>query len=117
MRFVLDHNVDARVATFLRRAGHEAWLASQAGLAVAADDEITVYANDRNAMVVSHDREFSQRRRRNTIGRHLWLKCDEPDAVELLSQHLQRVVQLAAEFHDCLITLSHEGMVMSTQWS
>ena len=85
--------------------------------AVASDDDLTVYASNQGAMLVSHDRQFAQRRRRSTIGQHLWLKCDEPDAVDLLVRHLQHVVRQASHFPDCLITLSHEGMVVSTRWS
>ena len=67
-RFVCDHDVDVAVAMMLRKAGHEAWTAADAGLYRAGDDDLTVYADNKDAVLISHDTEFSQRRRRNVIG-------------------------------------------------
>jgi hypothetical protein len=39
-RFVCDHDVDAAVAMMLRKAGHEAWTAADAGLYRAGDDDL-----------------------------------------------------------------------------
>ncbi|MDQ3764180.1 MAG: DUF5615 family PIN-like protein [Actinomycetota bacterium] len=72
--FVCDHDVDAAVAMMLRKAGHEAWTAADAGLYRAGDDDLTVYADNKGAVLISHDTEFSQRRRRNMIGKHIWLQ-------------------------------------------
>jgi hypothetical protein len=49
LRFVCDHDVDTAVAAMLRRRGHEAWTASNAGLSAASDDELTVYADNQSA--------------------------------------------------------------------
>ena len=46
LRFVCDHDVDTAVAAMLRRRGHDAWTASNAGLSTASDDELTVYADE-----------------------------------------------------------------------
>lgn len=86
MRFVLDQDVDVATRAWLVQQGNEAWTAAQAGMPLATDDDLTVYATDQNAVLVTHDREFSQRRRRNVVGRHIWLQCDEWDAVELLER-------------------------------
>ena len=83
MRFLLDHDVDAAVGRMLRRHGHECLTASDVGLAAATDDTLTVWACEHGAVVVSTDREFSQRRMKNAIGHHVWLRCKdwEADAV------------------------------------
>jgi hypothetical protein len=57
------------------------------------DDALTIYAQAKKAVVVTHDREFSARRRRNTIGLHIFLDCLEPDAVDLMEQHLDDIVE------------------------
>ncbi|MGH3793714.1 MAG: DUF5615 family PIN-like protein [Pseudonocardiaceae bacterium] len=44
----------------LRKAGHEAWTAADAGLYRAGDDDLTVYADNKNAVLISHDVNFSQ---------------------------------------------------------
>jgi hypothetical protein len=73
-----------------KRNGHECWSAAAAGLAgddAAEDDDVSVYADEKGAVVITHDREFSLRRRRNTFGRHVWLRCLEPMAVDVLADH------------------------------
>jgi hypothetical protein len=47
VRFILDNDVPVSVRTMLLREGHEAWSAYQAGLADAADDDLTVYEHRR----------------------------------------------------------------------
>ena len=104
---MLDNNVDARVRSVFHRAGHECWRATDAGLANAADDDVSVYAHNKTAVLVTHDREFTERRKRNTFGKHIRLKCPEPDAcvvlvacmdelVELLDQHEELVVEVSS---------------------
>jgi hypothetical protein len=71
VRFLLDNDVDAGVGRVLRKAGHDCWTASQAGLAgpeSAPDDALSIYAQQKEAVVVTHDREFSLRRRAMTTG-------------------------------------------------
>jgi predicted nuclease of predicted toxin-antitoxin system len=46
------------------------------GLSGAIDDAIAVYADDRKAILVSHDKAFAERHRLNTLGKHVWLRCD-----------------------------------------
>ena len=46
-RFVCDHDDDVAVAMMLRKAGHEAWTAADAGLYRAGNDDLTVYADNK----------------------------------------------------------------------
>lgn len=71
MRFYLDNDVDARCRRTIEAAGHESWTAAQAGRADAPDDDQTIYANEHDAVLITDDREFTERRKRNTIGRHV----------------------------------------------
>lgn len=97
MRFVLDNDVDASVRRVLVSAGHEAWTLDQAGLAghqSTPDDDVSVYADDRDAALITHDREFTKRRRRNTFGWHVWLNAPQPDGRDLVERHLEQVVEI-----------------------
>jgi predicted nuclease of predicted toxin-antitoxin system len=94
VRFLLDHDVDAAVGRMLRHRGHECWTAGAAGLATAKDDDLTVWATEHAAALVSTDREFGQRRMKNAIGHHLWLKCLDWEASEVLAAHLDELLDL-----------------------
>jgi predicted nuclease of predicted toxin-antitoxin system len=116
VRFCLDNDVDVAVGRMLRHRGHECWTVHQAGLAAASDDALTVYATERKAVLVTHDREFSQRRRRNTVGRHLWLNCEQFHAEQLLGQHLDEVIRLLNSRQDCMVSISQAGVEISWGW-
>jgi predicted nuclease of predicted toxin-antitoxin system len=78
MRFVLDEDVDAKaVGSFLRQRGHECWTVVDAGLGGADDDAVSIYADDRDAILVTHDAEATRRRRKFTFGRHVFLRCHQ----------------------------------------
>lgn len=116
MRFLLDNDVDAGVLGVLMQAGHEAFTAAQVGLAgvdAAKDDFVSVAAQDTyQATVVTHDREFTLRRKRNTFGRHVLLRCSQPDAVEVVADHIDEIVDKASSREDVVVEVSHEGAVL-----
>jgi predicted nuclease of predicted toxin-antitoxin system len=95
VRFLLDNDVDHAVASLLRRVGHDVAAACEVGLGGAvppADDEVTVCAIDRGMVVVTHDREFTARRKRHTIGLHVRLRCAQPDAVDVLRERYDELL-------------------------
>jgi predicted nuclease of predicted toxin-antitoxin system len=106
LRFVCDHHVDARVAAVLRRCGHDAWTAGNAGLAKAADDALTVYSDNRGAVLITHDVDFSMRRRHNVIGRHIFLRCNEWDAPDVILRHLEDILPVLERYSDVWVKLS-----------
>ena len=116
MRFVLDHDVDVRVGAVLRQAGHECW-PSTAGLTASADDDaVAVYADDRRAVLITHDREFTRRRMKNTIGRHVRLDCEQPDAMAI-GAYLGELVAALEHAHDVVIVVSAAGVTRHAgQW-
>ena len=91
MRFFLDNDVDAEVASFLTRRRHQCWRAGEAGLADANDELIAIYAEERQAVLISHDRAFAKKRIANTTGQSVWLHCQQVDGVEVLAEHLAEV--------------------------
>lgn len=116
MRFFLDQDVSAEVGGFLRQRGHDCWTAADAGLSADVDDDLSVYADNLGAVIVSHDREFGRRRQRNTIGRHLWLRCEEPDAVEVLTRHWGAIIELLQARRDVVVRASMSGVSPHTRW-
>lgn len=95
MDFYLDQDVSALVRSeVLLPRGHNCWTASQAGNALASDRDQAIYAEKHGAVLVSHDHEFARRQRENTVGRHLWLDCDHPDAVDVLALHIDDIVPI-----------------------
>jgi predicted nuclease of predicted toxin-antitoxin system len=108
VRFFLDNNVDAAVATVLFRAGHIPWTAASAGLAAANDDSIAVYADEKDAVLVSHDKAFAQRHKRNTTGKHVWLRCEPPDAAEIVGRHLPEILQQLESMPHVVVEVSVE---------
>src|SRR5262245_25396600 len=68
MRFFLDNDVDAEVVAMLTGRGHQCWRAGQAGLADANDRLIAIYAEERQAVLISHDKAFARKRMANTTG-------------------------------------------------
>jgi predicted nuclease of predicted toxin-antitoxin system len=115
VRFLLDNDVDIAVCALLKRNGHECWSAAAAGLAgddAAEDDDISVYADEKGAVVITHDREFSLRRRRNTFGRHVWLRCLEPMAVEVLADHLDELVRRLEEMAVVVIEVRPDSLIV-----
>lgn len=67
---------------------------------------MTVYTHDRDAVLVTHDKEFSQRRRRNVIGRHVYLRCNEWDGPEVIEQHLDTILDNLKRHSDIWVKLS-----------
>lgn len=113
MRFLLDNDVAVIVRRVLLDAGHECWTAAEANLYDAPDDALAVYAADRSAALVSHDAEFARRRRRNTIGQHIWLRCTEPQAPAVLAQHLTAIIDLLNRMPDLVIEVRPERLIVS----
>jgi predicted nuclease of predicted toxin-antitoxin system len=108
VRFFLDNNVDTAVSTVLFRAGHICWTAASAGLAAANDDSIAVYADEKDAVLVSHDRAFAERHRRNTTGKHLWLRCEPADAAVIVGRHLPEILQELTSMTHVVVEVSAE---------
>lgn len=113
LRFLLDNDVAVTVRRVLLAAGHECWTAAEANLYDATDDALAVYAADRRAALISHDADFARRRRRNTIGQHIWLRCTEPHAPAVLTQHLPEVVGVLGRMPDVVIEVRPESLIVS----
>ena len=116
MRFCLDHDVPHSVARMLRGNQHEVITAGEAGLREAEDDDITVWADNLQAVLITLDREFSRRRRQNTVGQHVWLRCAEPEAADLLQRHLDEVAAIVRHRGDVVVTVTRSGVRQHSGW-
>lgn len=115
MRFLLDHNVDARVCRILRDRGHDAWTASEAGHATSNDDDLVVYAAKMKAVLVTHDRELCRWRQKFPLGRLLALACLNPAARELVEKHIDAAVEYLNHPH-ITVVLSAENVSVYRTW-
>jgi len=117
LRFVLDNDVDARVQRVFTKAHHECWRAADAGHAKTMDDEVSVYADDHGAALVTHDREFTERRKRNTFGKHVRLTCPQPDACAVLAACMDELVAMLEQSGDVVIEVSSTQVkLFPAQW-
>jgi hypothetical protein len=64
--------------------GHDCRTADDANLAAEDDGKLSVYADDKSAVLVTNDRAFSQAVRRRAVGQHLQLRCGPYDAPSVL---------------------------------
>ena len=118
LRFVCDQDIDAAVAATLRRLGHEAWTAANAGLSAVGDDELTVYADKQSAVLLTHDVEFSQttpaQRRRQA--RLAALRRDGRRRLSI-EEHIHELVDALSVRKDVWVRLSAEGLSLSFAWT
>ena len=87
LSFYLDNDVDVTCAKVISDAGYPCWSASQAASQRSSDDEQTVYATDKGAVLITHDKEFTNRRNKFPIGRHVRLVCHQLDGPDPLAPH------------------------------
>jgi Domain of unknown function (DUF5615) len=114
--FLVDQNLPVDVAHGLRRRRHRVWTASEAGLSDAGDDDLTAWAADHGAVLVTADSEFSQRRGRNAIGAHVWMRCPLWDAAALLEGRLGEVLEVVEHRSDVLIVITKSTMKVRGVW-
>jgi hypothetical protein len=81
------------------------------------DDELTVWAAEHQAVIISTDGEFGQRRMQNAIGRHVWRRCSDWEASEVLADHLNEVLTLLQARRDLTVRVSKESLSDSSKWT
>jgi predicted nuclease of predicted toxin-antitoxin system len=106
MKFVIDEDVDAEVRHALIAAGHDAWLVTEAGRSGASDSDQVIYAHERKAVFITHDRELATSRVRMPIGRVVRLRCSELEAAELVLSALPIIVPVLMHNPDIVIVVS-----------
>ena len=110
MLFIADEGVADEVLRMLRRFRHQAHRSTELGLAGARDEELAVAVDERRGVLITHDREFSVSRMRNVWGRHVWLRCKEWDAAEVLARHLEDIRPILERKDAVVIELRRKSM-------
>lgn len=60
----------------------------------AEDDDLTVTATDSDRVLVTHDREFTTRRKRNTVGpARVRVRVEQPDGPEVIDNRLDELIE------------------------
>lgn len=116
MWFFLDNDVPVGVGKMLAKYGHTWTTANGAHLAADSDDELTVYADSRRAVLVTLDKEFSRRRRRAAIGQHVMLRCNEPEAAGVLEDQLDKVCEYLRGRDHVMIRVSRDFVDADSGW-
>jgi predicted nuclease of predicted toxin-antitoxin system len=80
------------------------------------DDNLTVYAAEQRAVLITLDTQFMQRRRANAIERHVRLRCYEPEAAAVLAGCLKEVLEYLERDH-VTVTVSRAGVKADSDWA
>lgn len=100
MLFIADEHIPPEIVHYLRSRGHEV-ATSRGELGVGATDpEIANWASAHKAIIISADKGFLQKLERRPgrsrirypgAGRVLFRRCKEPEMLERLMQHMDRI--------------------------
>jgi predicted nuclease of predicted toxin-antitoxin system len=115
LRFVLDEDLDARIVRAIesvQSGSHQCWTVPNAGLNSANDDDVSVYAHDRKAVLISHDQALIHRRQISNFGLLIWLKCDEPDGVAIIKKHLPEIIRLLNRRQNMILKVTALGVTV-----
>lgn len=108
--WVLDNDVDVAVRPVLLDRGQKVETASALGLAAADDNELAVRVDDMGGVLISHDRRFGQGRAGPSMfGRHVYLRCRESAAPEVLEFWMDQLL-VAVQREPCVVEIRPEKM-------
>ena len=97
MRFLLDQDVYAVTARFLRSAGHDVVSAGEAGLSRAGDEELLWTAQKQRRIFVTRDRDFGNLVFVKVMGTGVIYLRILPSTVHAVHAELERVLGMYSE--------------------
>lgn len=69
-------------------------------------------------MVVTHDKEFTLRRRSNSVGRHVRLVCEQSDGPDVVARHAAALIEMLGWKDNVVTELGVSGpMLFQPKWS
>jgi hypothetical protein len=117
LRFLLDNDVAVAVRRVLIDAGHECWTAAEANSTTRRTTPSPSTPRIATRPWSLTTPSSARRRRQNTIGRHVWLRCTEPRAAAVLNQHLAEVVGVLGRMSDVVIEVRPDSLAVAPpQW-
>jgi predicted nuclease of predicted toxin-antitoxin system len=97
MRFLLDHDVYAATARFLRDLGHEVVQVAHIGLAQAEDEDLLTVAQTQGRLFVTRDRDFGGLVFVNALGAGVLYLRILPSTQNAVHRELERVLTTYSE--------------------
>jgi hypothetical protein len=67
---------------------HECWSLVNAGLSGADHDAVPIYADNRDAVLITHGLNSARQRHRFTLKQHVFLRCHQVEMMDLLGIHI-----------------------------
>lgn len=98
MSFLLDENVDLRVATFLEARGHQVTSIARDYAHALPDQAVLALAVREERILITHDRDFGELvfRQRQAHAGVIYLRIQPPD-INLLLSRLEELLKLPPE--------------------
>jgi len=110
VRFYIDEDIDHRIVrAALLRMGHELWSTKQAARTGDSDASQLAYAIDHDAVVITHNRDFTRPHRDRPIGRVILLRCLQPQAAAALEQVLDGLVPMLERTSDVYVEVKQDS--------
>lgn len=119
LRFVLDHNIDVGVrSVFAARGIADVQTVEERGLAAGStsDETIAVLAHEWDAVTITTDVAFSNWRRKRLVGRHVFMRCPDPDVVDVLDKHLDEILPVLKRNDNVWILVNRHKYEVKFDW-
>jgi predicted nuclease of predicted toxin-antitoxin system len=97
MRFLLDQDVYASTARFLKELGHDVLLVGELGLGRAEDEELLTVAQDQRRIFVTRDRDFGHLVFVRRLGAGVLYLRILPSNRNAVHSELDKVIRIYAE--------------------
>jgi predicted nuclease of predicted toxin-antitoxin system len=97
MKFLLDHDVYAATARFLRNLGHEVITVAQVGLAQGEDEDLLKFAEQLSRIFVTRDRDYGALVFLRKIGAGVLYLRMLPTTQQSVHNELERVLSTYSE--------------------
>lgn len=97
MRFLLDQDVYAITAQFLRRLDHDIVTAADIEASQATDEDLLIIAQEQGRIFVTRDRDFGGLVFVRNLGAGVIYLRSEPLTVHVVHEELERVLQSYSE--------------------
>jgi predicted nuclease of predicted toxin-antitoxin system len=111
MRFLLDQDVYAKTARFLRAEGHDLLQVSELGLSQATDETILSTAQTQNRILITRDRDYGNLVFVQALGTGVIYLRILPTTLAAVHAELGRVTAQysAAELSKAFVVVSNDG--------
>ena len=101
----------------LGELGHDAWTIPEAGMGTFKDDDVSVYAHEKNAILITDDRELLSRRRHEQFyGQVIGMRGTKALYVTYLGGCIDTVLALFQAHADLVVDVGPLGFMVTAPW-